>query len=819
MRSLFRPRVILTILLVAMVGIHVWNYLRVNAGGLAAGIEPLIERTREIERRARPEYQDHVLATLPPNADNGPFHRLDDLLAEAETREAPDLEARGEEAILYRLEMDDPAGSGLEAPDGAVAQSLSNGILRLSDHGGTGHVTNVEPITVRQEEIGDIIIRARASKQTRLTLAWSADADPENPFRNRVDMTLAASDELQTYVINARNVLKRGLAPNDPVAHIYLRPSSVADAEIEIDFIRFVSKQALYLSAINGVVHEALGGELRRAIHMLPDQTLSWQLDVPEEAPRLDLGQGLLTSGDPVRFSVAVEEGDSASTVHEAEIATAESWHDVSIDLAPWAGRSVRLSLRVENTSADTSSRAVALWSSPRLHSKPRKRFNIVFILEDALRADYLSTYGYERETSPNKTALVAERGVIFEHAFSQATKTRPSMPSLMTGLYPTATGVWHFSDLLSERYLTLAEILRSQGFTTASFIQNGNAGPYAGLHQGFDVLRDEKMMGEATENVLGEPAFEWLEQHRDQNFFLYLHAIDPHGPYDPMPPFDEWYIAEKGRGSAVTPDFRYEPDGMTEATDDGRRARYAGEIRHNDELIPALLEKLETLGLAQNTLVVFLSDHGEYMGEHGDWEHRPPGFTPTIRVPLMMLYPEGIAEAKRITENVQLADVVPTVLELAGIDHGDLLLQGESLVSLIEGREPEYWRERLVVSEEPTAMIKNDPCPCGSLFYRNWHLVASTWTWPGGPLVSWFPTPQAVLKMRAFDFHEDPREESLFWSFLPDLYLRWLHYDAVTRLREIGGSIHERITADDDASKRLDPETLEHLRGLGYVN
>jgi choline-sulfatase len=125
-------------------------------------------------------------------------------------------------------------------------------------------------------------------------------------------------------------------------------------------------------------------------------------------------------------------------------------------------------------------------------------------------------------------------RGVQFDWAFSQATKTRPSVPALMTSLYPTATGVWHRSDMLSERHLTLAEIMRSQGFVTASFLQNGNAGPYAGLHQGFSELYDERIMGNASEEIFGERVFSWLEDHRDQNFFLYLHPLDPHAPYDP---------------------------------------------------------------------------------------------------------------------------------------------------------------------------------------------------------------------------------------------------------------------------------------------
>jgi len=815
MKRLPRLRVILGALLAALVVLHVWNLIRVDSKGLSAGVEPLFERSRQIEERARPEYQDYALATLPANSKNGDFVRLDDRLADANVVEAPTLTSAGVESILFSLEMDDSGRSGLVAPNDDVTQSIRDGVLRLSGHGGVGFVSNVAPIDVERQQIGDIVIRARASKQTRMTLGWAQDANPDNPFKNQLDMTLEASEELQTYVIDASEVLRRGLGPEDAVGHIFLRPSSIADADLEIDFIRFVSKRALYLASANGVVYESVRGELRPAIYMLTDQSLHWTINVPESAPSLDFGTGLLDDSGPVRFSVAVIENDQSRVIHEISMDGSAEWQDASIDLSEWAGRSVTVELGADSSSPLT----VALWSSPVVRSAPRDRYNVVVILEDTLRADYLSTYGYGRETSPNKTDAFSRQGVVFEYAFSQATKTRPSVPSIMTGLYPLATGVWHFSDVLSDRYLTLAEILRNQGYVTASFIQNGNAGASSGLHQGFDVLRDERMMSGPSDEVLGEPAFDWLEKHRDENFFLYLHAIDPHGPYDPEPPYDNWYEDEKGRGSAVEAGFRYEPEGMDTATDNERRARYAGEIRYNDALIPGFLDKLRELGLDRNTLVVLLSDHGEYMGEHGDWEHRPPGFTPVIRVPLMFLYPAAFPDARRITENVQLVDVVPTILDLGGIDRSGLLIQGESLVDLIEGRDPEYWQNRVVISEEPTAMLKEDPCTCASLIYRNWHLVASTWTWPGGPLVSWFPTPQAVAKLRVFDFHEDPQEEGLFWSFLPDLHLRWLHYRTVSRLQELNGSIHSRLTADDDASKRLDPATIEHLRGLGYVN
>ncbi len=803
--------------IVALAVLSVVNYQRINAGGLKAGVNALIRRSTGLEKRARPEYQEHALATLEPNAANGQYYRLDEHVADARVVAAPRLSAGRDPGVLYRLEFAEPGDSGLKAPRKDVALENVQGALRIKPESERAYVTNETAIPVRRDQIGDIVIRARAAEETRLTLGWSANDPVDNPFQYSVDITLEKSPTFRNYVINARGALKFGLEASEPVAHIYLRAASGGSTALDIDFVRFMSRQSLYLAAPNGTTYETIGGELRPVLYMLPNQHLSWRVAVPHNAPRLTLGQALLTPGKTARCSITVTDGGKAVTLQEAQLTTSEQWQDYSLDLTRWAGKTVDLGLHAEATDADI----VTLWSSPMVRSSPVERFNVVMILEDALRADYLSAYGYTRETSPSKTKLMAERGVLFEHAFSQAEKTRPSVPALMTGLYVTTTDVWHFSDLLSDRYLTLAEILRSQGFTTASFLQNGNAGPYGGLHQGFDTLRDEKLTGVAAESVFAGDAMQWLERHRDENFFLYLHVIDPHGPYDPPAPFNAWYEADKGKGKRVEADFRrHEPQGMNKPTDLERRARYAGEIKHNDSLVPGLFAQLQKLGLSENTLVIFLADHGEFLGEHGLWEHRPPSLTPVIHVPLMMVYPKRFAQPQRITENVQLIDVVPTVLDLAGIERSDLLLQGDSLVSLVEGRDRDRWRDRVIVSEEATAMQREAPCPCASFIYRDWHLVASSWMWRGRPLVRQLPaTPQALLQMRAYNFHEDPTEEGTFSSFLPDLYLRWLQYDSATRLRETGNRIHDKLTADETSEARLDPETLEHLRGLGYVN
>jgi arylsulfatase A-like enzyme len=411
------------------------------------------------------------------------------------------------------------------------------------------------------------------------------------------------------------------------------------------------------------------------------------------------------------------------------------------------------------------------------------------------------------------------ERGIQFDWAVSQATKTRPSVPSLMTSLYPTATGVLAFSDMLSDRYLTLAEIMRSQGFTTGAFIQNGNAGPFAGGHQGFSQLFDPRIVAGPPQAVLGERLFSWLEEQRDENFFLYLHIGDPHGPYEPPPPYDAWYKEVVGKGEPVQPKHYLEPPSLTEPTDQDRRRRYAGEIRHNDELLATTVRQIEDLGLTDDTLLIFLADHGEYMGEHGDWLHHPPGLLPVIHVPLMMTYPSRFKEPKRIADVVQLIDVMPTVLELAQIDRADLLLQGRSLVGLIEGRDPESWRERVAVSEEPEAMERDRPCSCASLLFRDWHVISSTWLWPADRTRPILPGVQTFVKTHVYRYRDDPKESVPSLSFLPDLYIRWLANDTISGLREANQTTWSKLTQGENVDLQVDPETLEHLRGLGYIN
>ena len=230
---------------------------------------------------------------------------------------------------------------------------------------------------------------------------------------------------------------------------------------------------------------------------------------------------------------------------------------------------------------------------------------------------------------------------------------------------------------------------------------------------------------------------------------------------------------------------------------------------------------RLDEMGLSDDTLVIMTSDHGEYLGDRSFfgnrmWDHRPPTYMVGTHVPMMFVYPKRFPQPKRIKAPVQLIDLLPTVLDLAGVDKTDLLLQGRSLVGVIDGEDPDYWQDRVVVVEEPTAMLKSDPCNCGSVYFRDWHMLASSWMWPRNYLYA--PDLQAFLTSSVLAV-DKPRGESQAWSFFPDLFVRFTHRGILSDLREANMSTWRKITEGEGGNRVIDPDTLERLRGLGYVN
>ncbi len=319
---------------------------------------------------------------------------------------------------------------------------------------------------------------------------------------------------------------------------------------------------------------------------------------------------------------------------------------------------------------------------------------NVLLILIDALRADHLGCYGYARGTSPAIDDL-SERAVLFEKARSQASWTKPSIPSLLTGLYPiqhkvsmgmTERAIRQSSDVLADEHVTLAEALKARGYATAAFVENTQISSSMGFAQGFDLYSEN--LGDAK--AIGASFIKWFESRPRRPFFAYVHFLDPHWPYTPPPPYDEF-----PRPEGTTVDFnnvnwkyfeREVQSGEIVLTPEDLAAvqsLYDGEIRYADSVIGHMLDALQKGDAYENTIIVITSDHGEAFMEHGTVGHGDAPYEEVLRVPLLVRSP-GINPG-RITDQVQTIDIMPTILDLVGAAiPGDVA--GRSLRPLMRG-------------------------------------------------------------------------------------------------------------------------------------
>lgn len=289
---------------------------------------------------------------------------------------------------------------------------------------------------------------------------------------------------------------------------------------------------------------------------------------------------------------------------------------------------------------------AAFLWFFFKPGAELNKIRNILFISIDTCRADYLSCYGFGRETTPN-IDHIARQGVLFENAVSPVPITLPAHCSMLTGTIPPYHGVHkNASFKLDDSNVTLAEILGANGFATVGIISSVVLDRQFGLSQGFDTYEDtfkkarERLSGsERMGQEASAVAMEWLGENKDKKFFMFLHYYDPHLAYEPPEPFSSAYADDL----------------------------YAGEIAYTDFCIGKVIEKLKTLGLYDSTLIVIAGDHGEMLGEHGETDHRYFVYQSAIKVPLLFRVP-GRKEPKRVINQAGLVDILPTICSLLNI-------------------------------------------------------------------------------------------------------------------------------------------------------
>jgi arylsulfatase A-like enzyme len=282
----------------------------------------------------------------------------------------------------------------------------------------------------------------------------------------------------------------------------------------------------------------------------------------------------------------------------------------------------------------------------------------VVIITVDALRADRLSSYGYERPTSPVIDALLGD-GIRFDAARTPEPLTSPALCSMITGIEPHEHGSTRNGLLMRSDLDSLPKILAGGGWRTAAFVSSWTLKDnLSRLGEHFDeygeVFTRRRWFGllnaEATGEDVTDEGLEWVDGHftssPDQPFFLWLHYVEPHAPYR----FHEEYAERLGIADR----------------DPSRKDRYDTEVAAVDVAIGRLMEGIWTHVAPEETIVVFTADHGESLGEHNYWGHGRYLYEPSLRIPLGMAW-IGTIEQRVINRQATLLDLAPTILELLG--------------------------------------------------------------------------------------------------------------------------------------------------------
>ncbi len=315
-------------------------------------------------------------------------------------------------------------------------------------------------------------------------------------------------------------------------------------------------------------------------------------------------------------------------------------------------------------------------------------RPNVVLIVIDALRRDHVGCYGYERPTSPVMDALAGE-SILFENAISHAPWTKTSFATMMTSLYPHQHGVTGWESVMPDSLVTLPEVLRDNGYTTVAIVN------MLGIAERFKVLDGVDLISSAAKTERDavrstDDAIDLMKKSRSP-FFIIIHYFDVHWPYRPPMEYvdlirregDPDPLAlrrEAGRrvprqgGEGVVPDA-----GVAAA----EKMMYDGCIRFVDDNIARIIAFLDEAGLREETAVFITADHGEAFWEHGFGSHGYDLYEESIRVPMIVSYPARYDSPRRIANQVGLIDLLPTVLDLAGIED-DRHREGASLDDLI---------------------------------------------------------------------------------------------------------------------------------------
>lgn len=459
---------------------------------------------------------------------------------------------------------------------------------------------------------------------------------------------------------------------------------------------------------------------------------------------------------------------------------------------------------------------------------------NVIFIMIDALRADRLGAYGCQKNLTPTMDGL-AKVGVTFTYCVAPAPWTLPSIASLFTAYYPgvhKATSYRTVEDMeqgrtvqqsvLSDDFTTLAEVLKANGYDTAGFCGNKFIREQYGFAQGFDHFDTSFADNTVPGSKINEAAFAWLgDRLPDKPFFLYLHYMDVHGPYDAAPQFMDPQMerveANENKRVMTSQEFgrlnAYLKKPPAQTSDPGRydrlkgyqeywAARYDAGVAEADFHLEKMLKHLTEMGVLHKSLVILVADHGEALCEHGMWGHGYSEHQTDLHVPLIMVWNKVLPAGQRVQTLSGVIDLMPTIMEQLRIPVSDEL-QGKSLVGHLSGTLPARPQMRFAEA------VKSGP-PEFAVFVGPHKMIMKQVPARRMPDGS---TSQPTVSRRLFNLATDANEE--FDTGAQDPQRR----DLLSKLIEGFVRTNQKTKPEVAVERRpVEVETMSQLESLGYV-
>lgn len=445
----------------------------------------------------------------------------------------------------------------------------------------------------------------------------------------------------------------------------------------------------------------------------------------------------------------------------------------------------------------------------PSTVEPPERVQRIVLVTIDTLRADHVGSFGYPRDVTPFLDELAAG-GVSFRRAYAQSATTGPSHTSMFTGLYPLQHRVINNGHKLADSYVTLAEALRERGFRTAAFVGTNAHFKWAALSQGFDVYDEQPMEGRAAQvRKLYRPADEtmervlaWLEGvDPSERVFLWVHLYDPHRPLGPPLEYVQRvdYIGEEARQrflEFLRTEHRLDIDPESKLFRE--ILEYDAEILFVDTELRRLHEEMAGAGLAQDTMWVVTSDHGQGLGNHDWFGHAKYLYQEQLHVPLIFRFGDRstpLVVDDRVVEHVDLTPTILDIVDGSRIEQ-QFPVQGQSLVPLMTGDGDAYTKRYALAQRSRYDPRHSDrpnyePGDRFALQDLRWKYILFT----EGP-------------DEMYDLRADPYEQNdlLGTGKAPE-----------NRYLEVLLEMIQRLT-NEAPPEMVDESTLERLRALGYI-